>query len=72
MQARCLKIKEKVSFSIRSEASYILSGQKLSKNAKNGQFGDVLKNWSLRSNSVTRQVNFKLEKIGEKCQNWKT
>ena len=43
MQARCLKIKEKVSFSIRSEASYILSGQKLSKNAKIGQFGEVLK-----------------------------
>ena len=36
--ARCLKITEKVSFNIASEASYvyILSGQKLIKNAKNG------------------------------------
>ena len=34
---RCLKITEKVSFNIASEASYvyILSGQKLLKNAKN-------------------------------------
>ena len=33
---RCLKITEKVSFNIASEASYvyILSGQKLTKNAK--------------------------------------
>ena len=38
--ARCLKITEKVSFNIASEASYvyILSGQKLIKNAKNGPF----------------------------------
>ena len=38
--ARCFKITEKVSFNIASEASYvyILSGQKLLKNAKNGQF----------------------------------
>ena len=38
--ARCLKITEKVSFNIASEASYvyILSGQKLIKNAKNGSF----------------------------------
>ena len=37
---RCLKITEKVSFNIASEASYvyILSGQKLIKNAKNGEF----------------------------------
>ena len=36
--ARCLKTTEKVSFNIASEASYvyILSGQKLIKNAKNG------------------------------------
>ena len=35
----CLKITEKVSFNIASEASYVynLSGQKLIKNAKNGQ-----------------------------------
>ena len=37
---QCLKITEKVSFNIASEASYayILSGQKLIKNAKNGPF----------------------------------
>ena len=41
--ARCLKITEKVSFNIASEASYvyILSGHKLIKNAKNGQFWRV-------------------------------
>ena len=33
-------------------------------------FGEFLKNWSLRSNSVTRQVNFKRTKFGGKCQNW--
>ena len=38
--AQCLKITEKVSFNIASEASYvyILSGQKLIENAKNGPF----------------------------------
>ena len=42
---RCLKITEKVSFNIASEASYvyILSGQKLIKNAKNAQFENVKK-----------------------------
>ena len=39
--ARCLKITEKVSFNIKSEASYNLSGQKLLKNAKNGPFWRV-------------------------------
>ena len=39
----CLKITEKVSFNIASEASYvyILSGQKFMKNAKNGTFWQV-------------------------------
>ena len=39
-KAQCLKITEKVSFNIASEASYVyfLSGQKLIKNAKNGAF----------------------------------
>ena len=32
------------------------------------QFGEFLKTWSLRSNSVTRQVSFNRSKIGEKCQ----
>ena len=37
---RCLKVAEKVSFNIASVANYnyILIGQKLIKNAKNGQF----------------------------------
>ena len=41
-RAQCLKITEKVSFNIASEASfvYILSGQKFIKNAKNGQFDE--------------------------------
>ena len=43
---RCLKITEKVSFKIASEAGYvyILSGQKLIKKAKNGQFWQVFEN----------------------------
>ena len=32
-------------------------------------FGELLKTSSLRSNSVTRQVNFNRTKIGAKCQN---
>ena len=39
---------------------------------KNGQFGKFLKIWSLRSNSVARQVNSYRTKIDGKCQNWKT
>ena len=70
-KAQCLKITEKVSFNIASEASYvyILSEQKLVKNDKNGQFWRVFENLKLVSNSVTRQVNFNSTKIGEKCQN---
>ena len=39
----------KVSFNIASEASYvyILSGQKLNKNAKNGPFGELFENLKL-------------------------
>ena len=46
---RCLKITEKVSFSIASEASYVysLNGQKLIKNAKNGPFWRVFENLKL-------------------------
>ena len=35
-------------------------------------FGEFLKTWILRSNSVTRQVIFNRTKNGEKCQNWKS
>ena len=57
--SRCLKITEKVAFNIASEASYvyIFSGQKLIKNAKNGQFWRVFEN---------------LTKIGEKYQDCDT
>ena len=46
---RCLKVTEKVSFNIASEASYvyILRGQKLIKNAKNGPFWRVFENLKL-------------------------
>ena len=62
-----LKITEKVSIHVASEASYIyiLSGQKFIKIAKNGQYDEFLKNRSLRSNSVTRQVTFDMAKIGK-------
>ena len=45
-KAQCLKITEKVSFNLASEASYvyILSGQKLIKNAKMVNFGEFMKN----------------------------
>ena len=35
-------------------------------------FGEFLKTWNMRSNSVTRQVNFNRTKISGKCKNWKT
>ena len=46
---QCLKITEKVAFYIASEASYvyILSGQKLIKNATNGQFWRFFENLML-------------------------
>ena len=47
--ARCLKITEKVSLNIASEASYvyILSGQKFIKNGKKGPFWRVFENLKL-------------------------
>ena len=44
-----MKITEKVSFNIKSAASYvyILSGQKFIKSVKNGQFGDIFENLKL-------------------------
>ena len=49
ISSRCLKITEKVSFNIASEASYvyILSEQKLSKNAKKGPIWRVFENLKL-------------------------
>ena len=47
--AQCLKITEKVFFNIASEASYvyILNGQKLIKNAKNGPFWRIFEKLKL-------------------------
>ena len=65
---RSLKIKKKVSLNTVSEASYvyILSGQKFIKLTKKVNFGEFLKTWGLRSNSVIRQVTFNRTKIDEK------
>ena len=61
-QSRCLKITEKVSISIASNATfvYILSGQKLIKrqNWSILHIDEFLKNRSLRPNGVIRNVNF--------------
>ena len=66
--SRCLKITEKVSFNI----TFTFWVDKSSVNrSKMVNFGEFLKTWSLRSNSVTRQVNFNRTKIGGKCQNSK-
>ena len=48
-QAQCLKITKNVAYKIASEASYvyILSGQKLIKNAKNGPIWPVFENLKL-------------------------
>ena len=66
LDSQCLKLARKVGFNITSEASYIynFSGQKLVKNAKNGQFGEA----EACCQTVARQVNFDRTKIGEKCQ----
>ena len=67
------KSQKKVSFNIASVASYvyILSGQKLITNTKKDPFGEFLKTWSFRSNSVTRHVSFNRTKIGGKRQSYK-
>ena len=72
-RSQCLKVVQKVAFNIASETSYvyILSGQKLIKNAKMVNFGEFRKTRRLRSNSVSRQVTFNRTNIGGKCQSWK-
>ena len=47
LESQCLKITEKVSFNIASESSYvyILSGQKLNRNAQNGE---KCQNWKIQ------------------------
>ena len=44
-----------------------MTGQKFIKNGKK-KFGEFLKTWRLRSNSVTRQVIFKKTKIDENAK----
>ena len=66
--ARCLKITEKVSFNIASEASYVyvLSGQKLIQNAKNGPIWRVFENLKLSVKQCYQIGQFaKIEKF--KC-----
>ena len=43
--------------------------QKFIKNAKYGPFGEFLKTWNLRPDSVTRHVTFNWTKIVGKCKN---
>ena len=60
---RCLKITEKVSFNIASEASYvyILDGQQfIFKNAKNGPFLRLFENLKLAVKQCYKQVSFKI------------
>ena len=58
--SRRLKIIEKVSFNIVSEASYvyILSGQKFIENAKNGSFWRVFENLKLAVKQCYQTVQF--------------
>ena len=71
-QTRCLKIAENVSFNVASEASYvyILSWQKFSKNAENGQFWLFWKPEAC-GQTVLPDMSILIEQIGGKCQNWK-
>ena len=59
-RSRCLKITEKVSFNIASEASYvyILSGQKLIKNAKNGPIWRIFENLKLAVKQCYQTAQF--------------
>ena len=71
---QCLKITEKVAFSIASEASCvnILSGQKFIENAKNGPFRRVSENLKLAVKQCYQTGQFKYvcrTKIGKKSQN---
>ena len=60
----CLKITEKVAvYNGTSEASYI--------HVWLINFNDFFKNWSFRSNIVTKEVIFKDKNWFHKCQTWK-
>ena len=62
-RAQCLKIIETVAFNISSEASYlyILSGQKLIKNAKNGPFWRVFENLKLTVKQFYQTIDMSFE-----------
>ena len=66
-KSQCLKVTEKVAFKIASQASYvyILSGQKLIKNAKTSQFWRVFESLKMRLNIVTRHVALHWTKLAE-------
>ena len=68
--ARCLKITDKVSSNIASEASYvyILRGQQFIKKAKNCPIWRVFENLKLAVKQCY-QVSFYKTKLCEKCQN---
>ena len=76
ISARCLKIPEKVSFNIASEASYgyVLSGKKFNKNVKNrvvknDPFWRVFESVKLAFEQCyqTGTTFFKRTKMGGKC-----
>ena len=65
---QCLKITEKVAFKIAGGASYVyihFESKGSLTMPKMANFGEFLKDLSLRSNSVTRRVT----KISGNCQN---
>ena len=69
----CLKITKKSHSTLQAKrAMFTFWVDKSSlKMPKMVNFGDFLKTWNLRSNSVTRQVTFNGTKIGEKRQNYR-
>ena len=70
LKAQCLKIAQKVAFNMASEASYIyiLSGQKLFKNAKNSQFWRVFENLKLAVKQYYQIGQFNRTKNGENAK----
>ena len=66
-----MKITEKVSFNIASEASYVylLNGQKFIKNAQNGHFGDFLKLEACCQTVLPDRLILKGQKLMENAKN---
>ena len=59
---------KKPHLALRATHVYNLSGKSWLKMSKMVHFGEILKSWSLRSNSVTRHVNFNRQKMVEKAK----